>query len=1030
VLAAIIRFSLRRSGVVLALAVLAVAHAVLGFRDAGLDIFPEFSPKLVIVQTEAPGYSAEQVELLVTRPLEAALSGILGMEYLRSESIQGLSVINVFFTPDAELYRSRQLVSERLASVATLLPPGAGPAAAVPLASSSATLLTIGVTSRSRDLMALRDLVDTVVVPRILGVRGVADVNVFGGELRQLQVRPRPEALLRAGLGLDDVLAAARDATGILGTGFIENANQRMSVSMAGLPSDPASLARVTLSRADGLNVALGDVADVGFGAAPQFGAASIMGQPGIVMMIIGQLGANTLTVSRSVEAVLADLEVVLARQGVTLYPDLFRPANYIETSLHNIAGHLLVGGLFVVIVLFLFLYDLRTAFISALAIPLSLLGAVIVLLQAGVNINVMVLGGLAIALGEVVDDAIIDTENIFRRLRENHRSPQPLAAAEIVFRASMEVRGSVVFASFIVALVFVPLLTLGGVAGRLFAPLGYSYILAIMVSLLVALTVTPALCLLLLARGRMPDADAPLIRALRPRFRAALRSVCRQPLHAYAATTALLLLALAALPFFRTQFLPELREGHYIVHTASVPGTSLEESIRIGNQLTRRFLQIPGVRSVSQWAGRAERSADTFGSHYSEFEVDLDPMPGAGQQAVLDALREILGDFPGLLYEVNTFLVERVDETISGYTSPVVVNLYGSELEQLDRVAARTAEVMRSIDGARAVQVRSHAGATTLEVRPRAADLARFGLRPLEVSRVLRTAFEGAVVGTAARGGRVFDVSVILPPALRRDPGQVAALPLRTPAGAPVRLGDVADVAQVSGRYNILHQGGQRLQTVTAQVDGRDLGSFYDELRRRVLEEVDFGTHATPEFTGAALERVAARNDLLLHGLVAGVLVLLLIQVAVGSARHALLILLNLPFALIGGVGAALLSGATVSVGSLVGFVTLFGITVRNSIMLVSHYRHLVEDEGCSWDLATALRGAEERLPSILMTGLVTALAMLPIALDSDNAGREIMGPMAAIIIGGLASSTLLNLLIMPAVLLRHGRFAPGGPA
>jgi Cu/Ag efflux pump CusA len=593
-----------------------------------------------------------------------------------------------------------------------------------------------------------------------------------------------------------------------------------------------------------------------------------------------------------------------------------------------------------------------------------------------------------------------------------------------------MEVRGSVVFASFIVALVFVPLLTLGGVAGRLFAPLGYSYILAIMVSLLVALTVTPALCLLLLARGRMPDADAPLIRALRPRFRAALRSVCRQPLHAYAATTALLLLALAALPFFRTQFLPELREGHYIVHTASVPGTSLEESIRIGNQLTRRFLQIPGVRSVSQWAGRAERSADTFGSHYSEFEVDLDPMPGAGQQAVLDALREILGDFPGLLYEVNTFLVERVDETISGYTSPVVVNLYGSELEQLDRVAARTAEVMRSIDGARAVQVRSHAGATTLEVRPRAADLARFGLRPLEVSRVLRTAFEGAVVGTAARGGRVFDVSVILPPALRRDPGQVAALPLRTPAGAPVRLGDVADVAQVSGRYNILHQGGQRLQTVTAQVDGRDLGSFYDELRRRVLEEVDFGTHATPEFTGAALERVAARNDLLLHGLVAGVLVLLLIQVAVGSARHALLILLNLPFALIGGVGAALLSGATVSVGSLVGFVTLFGITVRNSIMLVSHYRHLVEDEGCSWDLATALRGAEERLPSILMTGLVTALAMLPIALDSDNAGREIMGPMAAIIIGGLASSTLLNLLIMPAVLLRHGRFAPGGPA
>jgi CzcA family heavy metal efflux pump len=807
----------------------------------------------------------------------------------------------------------------------------------------------------------------------------------------------------------------------------VENSNQRMTVSLAGLPADPDALGRTVLARDGAMNVSIGDVATVGFGAAPAFGAASIMGRSGIVMMVIGQYGANTLSVSRAVESVLGDLKTVLQKDGVRLYPDLFRPANYIETSLRNISGHLLVGGVFVVTVLLLFLFNLRTALISALAIPLSLLGAFIVLLQVGININVMVLGGLAIALGEVVDDAIIDTENIYRRLRENAAAHEPVPAREVIFRASMEVRGSVVFASFIVALVFVPLLTLGGVAGRLFAPLGYSYILAILVSLLVALTVTPALCLLLLGRSPMPAGDPPVIRLIRPGFMRILRGICLHPRGAFATTAVLLLLALVALPLLRDRFLPDLREGHYIVHTAGLPGTSLAESIRAGNRLTGMFLEIPGVRSVSQWAGRAERSADTFGSHYSEFEVDLDPLPGAGQQQVFDSMREILSRFPGILFEANTFLVERVDETISGYTSPFVVNLYGADLEQLDQLAARTANIMRSIDGAHGVQIRSHTGATTLEVRLRPADLAQFGLRPVEVAAVLRTAFEGETVGSVSARGRMTDVNVILPADRRRQPGDVAGLPLRTPGGAMIRVADVADVRQVSGRYNILHQGGQRLQTVTAHVRDRDLGDFFAELRGRVLGEVNFAGRATPEFTGAALERVRARNRLLLHAVAAGTLVLVLINLAVGSARNTLLIVFNLPFAFIGGVSAALVTGATLSIGSFVGFITLFGITVRNSIMLVTHCRQLVVEEGHTWNVDTSLRATAERLPSILMTALVTALAMLPIAMNSDNAGREIMGPMAAIIIGGLVSSTLLNLLIMPAILLQFGRFARG---
>lgn len=1023
-LAALVRFSIRRSGIVLALAGLMLAYGGYRFSHAGLDIFPEFAPKLVIVQTEAPGYGAEQVELLVTRPLEQALAGVIGLEQIRSESIQGLSIINVFFGEGTDVYRNRQLVSERLAGLAGVLPEGVGPAVPVPMASSSATLLTIGVSSDSRSLLELRDIVDWTIVPRVLSVPGVADVNVFGGDLRQLQVRILPERLTRFGLDVGSVVEAARAATGIHATGFVENANQRMVIAVSGLADSIAALGSVVVARRDGANVTLADVAEIGEGAAPPFGAAAIMTRPAVVLMIIGQYGANTLTVSRAVEAVLGDMEALLGRQDVRLYADLFRPANYIETSLRNIRGHLLIGAVFVVAVLFLFLYDARTAFISALAIPLSLVAAVIVLLQGGMNLNIMVLGGLAIALGEVVDDAIIDTENIFRRLRENVASARPRPAADVVFDASMEVRGSVVYASFIVALVFVPLLTLGGVAGRLFAPLGLTYILAVLASLLVALTVTPALCYVLLGRRLPGTGDPPVIARLKPGYERLLSQLCARPRAAIAGTLLLCALGLAVLPLFGAKFLPELREGHYIVHTTSIPGTSLAESIRMGNRLTGAFLEIPGVRSVSQWAGRAERGADTFGSHYSEYEVDLEELPGREQQRVLDALREILGDFPGMLYEANTFLIERVDETISGYASPVVVNIYGNDLELLDARAQQVAAVMRAVEGATDIQVRSPPGAPLLDLRLLPERLAYWGLRPLDVVSAVQVGFDGATVGKVQQGGRVHEVAVLLPEERRRRPEDLRALPLRTPEGQMISVGEVAEVRQTGGRYNILHRGGQRVQTVTCHVRGRDVDSFMRELQQRVLEQVDFGADTTPEFTGAAIEQRKARNELVLHSTIAGVLVLLLILAALGSLRHTLLVLCNLPFALVGGVLAVLVTGGTLSVGSLVGFVTLFGITVRNSIMLISHYQHLVAVEGCDWNTATALRGARERLPSIVMTGLVTALAMLPIAFDSDNAGREIMGPMAAIIIGGLATSTLLNLLVMPTLMLYFGRF------
>ncbi|MFZ2452555.1 MAG: efflux RND transporter permease subunit [Methylovulum miyakonense] len=1059
-LATLVRFSLRFHGIVIALALLILVYGGYRFAEAGLDIFPEFSPKRVIIQTEASGFAAEQVEVLVTRTIETAVSGLAGMESVRSESIQGLSVITTTFREDTDIYRNRQLVSERLATLAAQLPAGITPIA-IPLSSSSATVLTLGLNSGHKDLMALRSLVDWTVVPRLLAVPGVADVNVFGGEIAQLQIQVDPVQLQRFNLTLDEIIRAATLATQHLGSGFIENSNQRLTLQVAGMPLTPEQFANIPIPRGgsgfnSGRSLVLGEIAKIRYAPEPPIGAAQIKGKTGIVLMVIGQYGANTLTVSRQVEQALQELQPVFKHEEVTFYEHLFRPADYIERSLANLSGHLLIGGLFVLVVLYLFLFNVRTALIAAVAIPVSLAGAVLVLLALDVRLNIMVLGGLAIALGEVVDDAIIDTENIFRRLREfragqtvgwadegspsldnvgnvglpfvqpNLQSiPKPLSTiATIIYKASLEVRSSVVYASFIVALVFVPLLTLDGVAGRLFAPLGYAYILAILASLLVALTLTPALCYALLGNTANTADEPPLIKLLKPLYQRVLLAVNQHFKTIMGISIVLCISSFTAFSQLHSQFLPELREGHYMVHTTSIPGTSLQESLRIGSRLTEQFLQIPGVESVSQWAGRAQRGADTYGSHYSEYEVRLKPLSGAEQQNIMDSLREILASFPGIAFEANTFLTERIDETLSGYTAAVVVNLYGNDLDVLDSKAQTIADIMRDMAGAADVQLRSPPATPLLQVRLNLDQLAFYGLLPANVAETLQAAYETRVVGKNVLGNKVLNVAVTVTPELRQQPESIAELPLRAKDGSFIKLRQVADIRHTTSRYSILHQNARRRQTVTCNVLARDLDAFMQELKTRVLQNIPISKDSYPEFTGAAVEQAKARQALIIHSLLAGTGVLMFIYLAIGSLRLMLLTLCNLPFALIGGVAAVLLTHASLSVGSVVGFVTLFGITVRNSIMLLSHYRYLVEVEGRAWDLDTALLGAQERLPSILMTALVTALAMFPIAFNSDNPGREIMGPMAAIIVGGLASSTVLNLLLLPGILLRYGRF------
>ncbi len=1027
----LVRLSIRYAGVVVALALLVVVYGVYRLFNADLNVFPEFSPSQVVIQTEAPGLSAELVETQVTARIEAALAGVTGIESLRSQSIPGLSVVTLIFHERETVFRKRQLVTERLSLLAAQLPPGIGPPAMTPLTSSASTVLGLGLTSDSRSLMEMRSLVDWTVRPHLLSVVGVADVNVFGGEVRQWQVQVDPQRLFTLGLAMQDVLAAVRGTSGVLGTGFIESANQRIVIGAQGQPKNPGQLAEAVIAMREGRVIRIGDVARVVEGAAPSIGAALIDGKPGVFLMVQGQLGANVRSTTLALEAAIEELKPLFEAERVTLHPGLFRPANFIDTAVDNVQRDILIGSALVIAVLFLFLFNARTAFICATAIPVSLIGAVLVLDHIGVALNIMVLGGLAIALGEVVDDAIIDTENIFRRLRQNRGRGAPASGFDVVLDASIEVRSSVVYATFIVALVFVPLLTLSGVAGKLFAPLGLAYILAILASLVVAMTLTPALCFLLLTRAALKGEDPPLVRWIRPRYGRLLGRVERHPARVVGIVGLVLATVLGILPSFSGEFLPALKEGHYIIHMAAVPGTSQEESLRVGKRVADDLLAIDGVKSVVQWVGRAERGADTFGVHYSEFEVEIGALDGREQARILDAIRDLFKDdvrFPGLTFAVNTFLTERIEETITGYAAGVVVNLFGPNLDGLDRDAQAVARVIAGIPGAHDVQLQAPPGTAQLTVRLRPERLAVWGLSSTAVLETIQAAYQGTTAGRIFRENQVVSAVVVLPPELRRSVTQVGALPLRNAEGRILRLADVADVELESGRYKVLHFGGKRLQTVTGNVVGRDLGDFEREARRRVAAEVKLAPGNFVQFGGTAQAQARARRDLIAHSLLAGVGIFILLYVAFRNLRNLAITFMNLPFALSGGVVAVLATGGWLSLGSLVGFVTLFGITLRNSIMLVSHYQHLVEVEGATWSSETALRGAQERLPSILMTALVTALGLLPLALGSGQPGREIEGPMATIIVGGLVTSTLLNLVILPTILLHYGRFsAPG---
>ena len=1033
-MSALVRFSIRFSGVIIGLATLVVLYGFYSLTHSNLDVFPEFAPTQIVIQTESPGLSAELVESLVTQRIETSIAGTVGIASMRSQSIPGLSIVTIIFDEKTDVYRNRQVIAERLSTINNKLPQGITPNI-TPLTSSASTVLGFGVTSKSRSLTELRTLVDWTIVPHLMAIPGVADVNVFGGKVRQLQVQVEPEKMIKYGISLLQVEEAVKKATGVRGNGFIENKNQRIVINTEGQSTTPDKLAMVALLHKNGQTIRLGDIGKVVEGSVPSISAAAINEETGVYLSVQGQLGANTHGVTLAIEKALQELKPTLQAEDVTLHEGLFRPANFIEVAIQGVRTDILIGSVLVITVLFLFLFNVRTAFISATAIPLSLLTAIVVMSYYNIGLNIMVLGGLAIALGEVVDDAIIDTENIFRRLRENRMLAEPLPTYRVVFNASMEVRSSVVYATIIVALVFMPLLTLSGVAGKLFAPLGIAYIAAIMASLLVALTLTPALCYLLLGNAKLEAEDPPMIRIIKKWYVSMLIKIEAHYKFILAISFMLMAIGLGILPLFKNQFIPALHEGHYIMHMTAVPGTSEQESLRIGKKVSAAIRSIDGVKSVTQWVGRAPNGADTFGTHYSEFEIEIGAISGTEQRRILDEIRQKLGGgtaddgkaeagFVGINFAINTFLTERIEETISGYAASTVINIYGQDLDALDRDASTIAGILRNIKGASDVMVQSPPGTPQLVMRLRPEKMARLGLHPTDVLDNIRAAYEGVAVTQVYEGNRVIGVSVLLDQEARDDIQEAGNLPLFNTDGKLIRLRDVADIVQENGRSKILHTGAKRIQTVTANVIDRDISSFTEELKAKLKTDLVLSQGAYLEFTGAAEANAKSREALILQSLLAGVTVFLMLYIAFGRLRNLLLTFANLPFALIGGVLAVMFTGGWISLGSLVGFVTLFGITLRNSIMMISHYQHLIDEENCVWGIDTCIRGASERLPSILMTALVTALGLLPLAAASGQPGREIEGPMATIIVGGLVTSTILNLLILPTIMLHFGRF------
>ena len=1010
--------------------VIVAAAAMLFFGGAQLgsmpvDVLPEFAPVFVEVQTEALGLSAEEVEMLVTLNLEELLMGTPWVQTMRSESVPGLSSLILIFEPGTDIMLARQLVQERL-SLAWGLPNVSKPPVILQPLSATNRVMMVGLSSDEVSPIALSVLARWNIRPALMGVDGVANVSIWGQRKRQLQVQVDPERLRALGVTLDQIIQTAGDSLWVSpltflnastpgSGGWIDTPQQRIGIRHVLPISGPDDLAQVSVADTAGLRLV--DVAEVVENHQPLIGDALLDDGPGLLLVVEKFPGANTLDVTHQVEAMLDALRPGLT--GIEIDTTVFRPATFIEMAIDNLSRTLLVAAILVVLVLGALFFNWRVTLISLVAILLSLVAALLVLYQRGATVNSMVLAGLAVALGAVIDDAIVDVANIARRLRQHRKAGGDQSAVSIVLEASAEMRGTIIFGTLIVALAVVPVFFMGDTSGLFYRPLALSYLLALAASTVVALTVTPALSLLLLSNAPL-ERKSPLIRWLQRVYDRVLSQTMRTPRLVYVAVAVMAVACLGVLPFLRQEPLPGFKERDIMIRWEAAPGTSHPAMTRLAAEAGRELQSIPGVRNFAAHVGRAVLGDEVVGINSAQLWVSVDP--AADYEATVAAIQETVDGYPGLVRDVRTYLQETLGQVLTGSSQAMVVRVYGREFDPLRSKAEEVRQALSGIDGVVDLAVEPQIEEPYVEIEVDLAKAKQYGIKPGDVRRAASTLLGGIQVGSLFEEQKVFDVVVWGAPRTRHSLTSVRELLIDMPGGGHVRLEDVAEVRVASALATINREAISRRIDVGFNVRGRNLGAVARDVERR-LGEIEFPRESHAELLGGYAQRQVARLRILIAGIVAVIGIYLLLQASFESWRLAALVLVTLPWALAGSVLAAFVAGSGVmSLGELAGLVTILGIATRNGIMLIRHYQHLEEKEGETFGLGLVLRGSREQVAPIMMTAAITGLVLVPFVLFGDIAGHEIVRPMAIVVLSGLVTSTVLNLFVMPALYLRFG--------
>ena len=1034
----LIKFSLHNRLLVVAASALVLVYGVYTALRLPIDVLPDLNRPRVTIFLESNGLAPEEIETQVVLPVETALNGAPGVEVVRSSSAIGLGMVFVEFDWNIEIYKARQLVAEKLQTVS--LPNGITPIMG-PISSVMGQIMYVGVVADTTNPAELRTLADFTIRRRLLSIKGVAQVIPIGGERRQFQVLISSDKLKQFDLSVDDVDRALGQTTQNTTGNFYNDYGTEVLIRNVGRAETLDDLARTVVSNRNGVPVLLSQVADVQFGAAPKRGDAGINGKPAVILAIEKQPGTNTVALTDEIEKACANLQTSLPKD-IKLNPKIFQQKSFITNSLNNVIEALRDGFILVVIVLFLFLMNLRTTLITLTAIPLSLVITAIVFQFFDISINTLTLGGLAIAIGELVDDAIVDVENVDRRLRENRLSSQPKPTLQVVYSASSEVRNSIVYATVIVVLVFLPLFYMQGIEGRIFAPLGIAYITSILASLVVSLTLTPVLCSYLLKikeRGQngktrnwwqkfisadSHDDDTSLVKWLKNKDARLLNGALNHPKTIITVAGCLIVISIGTIPFFGTEFLPAFNEGSFTVNLIAPPGTSLEESNKLGTLAEKLMLQVPEVEYASRRTGRAELDEHVEPVSRSEIEVEIRAGAERGRAEIIADLRKKLAVMKGLSVSIGQPISHRIEHLLSGVQAQIALKLYGDDLAELRSTSGKIQGLMQNVSGVTDLQIERQTMIPQLLIRIRRDALQRFGLQAGKVAEDLEIFYNGKVTGKIYEGQKSFDILLRTTDRERSNLQSIRNTQISTPDGKLIPLYQIADIELTSTVNQIMHENTQRRMVISANVQDRDLGSTVAEIKEKI-SKMQLPTGYFVVYSGLIETQESATSLIGFLALFSLVGIFLVLYSHFKSDRLTLQIMLNVPLALIGSVVAVFLTGGTFSVATLVGFITLAGIASRNGIMMISHYIHLVEHEGEVFGKPMIIRGSLERLVPVLMTALVAALALIPLTLDPQAAGKEILYPVATVILGGLISSTLLDVIVTPVVFYTFGEKA-----